>query len=757
MTSGLNTLLWDALDHDLQARRSLAESLRRPDGPSKKLVGDNWEDVVVAWGAIAESPVARRRFQDQFSALDAERASRPSPAHESLARLVHAGVVECVISLNWDTAFEEAYRRLYGVPVPEGVLFKPHGDAADVEAAWTFPHEPGYVPLQVLTVIRRLAAGHARVLLIVGYSERDQVVVEQLVQPLDQSWRTIRVGPSATGTHDLGAGAEVILPQLAEPYARREDVSSWHTVTYQGCRDISAALRGERLDPRDVDACPQLAEADLLTTALLAEHSVVMNGPTGSGKSITAYQALRRLADSGFETLRLRDDAREKGMRAWLEDLRAFPRPKALFLDDAQDMSPDTVRELTEHANGETLVLVVGIDHVAGGVRTLRLGAGAAVARLARWVRDERQSLFPLIHALDDSVGRHAKDLNFDRRIEVAERQETPWRFFYTLTGGWRRIRQAARELRDAQRADLALLTVAVAQIAGVDAGVDRSELVVLARVLDRDEAWLANALRELARRGLILESDLRLRCVHLQSAYSVIQWMLHPTQWKSAVTKRPVVPPIASAAMTGLPMTMDSMEEAVTASDPAPPDVSPADIKSDREAVRLVFGAVLDAPSTPLRGLAWLAGKAVIGDIRDVLRLTGVFTPDRDNQLASRALATSSTGDVAGAAQLLADVISYTNGEVLPVVRAHDDCVREWYASIAPENAWALGDLVNSLHRPDSNTRLRSRDMPTLRGWPGSCLKVDGLTPRLPGTLSSAYATKVARSSEPQFFHIYV
>jgi hypothetical protein len=169
--------------------------------------------------------------------------------------------------------------------------------------------------------------------------------------------------------------------------------------------------------------------------ALRTDRAVVLNGPTGSGKSITAYHALRRIADDGFEPLRLRDDARGRGLGTWLVDLAAFPRPKVLLVDDAQNMSPDTVRELAERADADTLVLVVGIDPVSGGVRTVRLSAHAAVARLAWWVRQERPWVFPLVHALDNQVGAHPNDLFFDRRVDIAERQRTPWQFLLRVDG----------------------------------------------------------------------------------------------------------------------------------------------------------------------------------------------------------------------------------------------------------------------------------------------------------------------------------
>jgi hypothetical protein len=542
-----------------------------------------------------------------------------------------------------------------------------------------------------------LAAGHARTLMVVGYSERDQVVVDQLLKPLDTSWRTVRVGPTTTGEDDLPARAEQALPLLAEPFARREDDAAWHPVTYAGSRDIRAALRGERLGPRDVGACPELAEVDLLVRALRIDRAVVLNGPTGSGKSITAYHALRRVADDGFETLRLRDAARGRGLRTWLVDLAAFPRPKVLLVDDAQDMSPDTVRELADRADADTLVLVVGIDHVAGGVRTVRLGAHAAVARLAWWVRQERRWVFPLVQALDDHVGTHPYDLFFDRRVDVAERQQTPWQFLYTLTGGWRRMRRAALELRDQDRADLALLAVAVTQIASVDSGVRRESLTPLAALLGRDDTWLERSLCELARRRLVIDSEGRLRCAHLQSAYTLLAWMLHTARWKVPPSTRPVVPPITSAAAIPTPTPTKPTEER-----PVPPDLPRAEMDADRDAVCAFVAAQLDSSETPLRGCAWLSGRNLDGPTRSYLRWKGVLGKQRDSQLAQRALTTSADGDVAAAAQLLSETVSYSEGEVLDTVKEHDTTLYSWYAGISPENGWALGDLANSLYNKD-------------------------------------------------------
>lgn len=701
-TRGLTSLLWDALDNDLPARSTLAVALGRNDTGAKSLVGDAWSEVEHAWATVAENTAARTRFQNQFAKLDAERSAQPSVAHEALARLIHAGVIECVVSLNWDTALEHAYQRLYGTSLPVGVLFKPHGDAARLSESWTLPHEPGVVSSEVLAVIAELRSTHARTLVVVGYSESDEVVVDELVQPLDQSWRTIRIGPHAAGADDIRETAEVVLPLLAEKYMLQEDRSSWHTVTYGGSRGVESWLAGERLGPQDVDACPELDEVEEVMRSLQHDRAVVLNGPTGSGKSICAYQALRSLMKDGYEVLRLRDNARQKSVRSWLTDLAAFPHRKVLFIDDAQDLSTDAVRELAEAATPDQLVLIVGIDHVAGGVRTVHLSARSAVTRLAQYVREQRTTLFPRIRALDDHVGTHPRDFHFEQRIDIAEREATSWQFAYTLTGGWRRVRRQALELRDHNRADLALVAIAIAQVAGVDSGVGQNEVEAFLPILQRDRPWLEGALEELRSRRLILESDGRIRCAHLRAALNVISWSLHPPRHVFPPHRRPEVPPIASASPARQD-TAPTTAESVGATPSSTSQLPRSDIEADRKTVGALIKSVLSSSSTPLRGCAWLIGRNSDTDTRWILRHEGVLSDSLYNELARRALTVPADGDITEAAQLLSELVTYSDGAVIDTVRAHTAQLKQWYAAISPENGWALGDLANSLHQPDA------------------------------------------------------
>lgn len=707
-TAGLTALLWDAIDADPAGRSQLADQLGVPDAAAKQIVGDYSVRRAVAWRIVERSDISRRRFQDQVANLDQTRSAQPSAAHESLAALIHTGIVECVISLNWDTALEQAYRRVYGTDLPAGILFKPHGDAADPRSSWTLPHQPGAVSIDVADRVKSLVADHPRTLLIVGYSESDQVVVDEIIAPRDEGWRVTRIGPSVSGEHDIAGAADVVLAELAADVVDREGGSAWHSVTFAGQRGIDAALTGQRLGPADVESCPRLAEVALVADALRRDHSVVLNGSSGGGKSITAYQALFDLCGNGYEVLRLRDDARDRGLAAWLRDLKGFPHRKVLLVDDAQDLSTDTVRELAETATADRLVLVVGVDHVAGGVTTYSVNDLAAVGTLAQEIRAHKAEVLPKIRLLDDRVGEHVGDEPFEERLTSAASEKTAWQFFYVLTGGWRRTARSALELREVDRADLLALALAVAQIASVDAGVRVEDLSPYADALGRDHVWVENSLKVLRHRRLVVENDGVLRCVHLRAARSLLHWMLHPPVWSYQPVRQVEIPPIASAAATASASSADGhdlqSDLGAVATSPSlrarggPPALPDSVVDGDRRAAAACLRTAVDLPSTSLRGVAWVLGSSFGSESMWVLRRYGVRTPERDRELVGRALSTPAGPQAGMAAQLVEQLLGPDDADVSELVWAGEDRVLDWVRAVTPENGWAIASLVNNL-----------------------------------------------------------
>jgi hypothetical protein len=102
---------------------------------------------------------------------------------------------------------------------------------------------------------------------------------------------------------------------------------------------------------------------------------------------------------------------------------------------------------------------------------------------------------------------------------------------------------------------------------------------------------------------------------------------------------------------------------------------------------------------------LTWLTDCGSYARARDVLHWQGVLNPARYRALATRALQTPAAGDIAAAAQLLVQTVgSSRDPAIVDLIRASDARLKDWFEAISPENAWALGDLVNSLYRPDKH-----------------------------------------------------
>lgn len=693
----LTELLHDAISMDPAAQAAFTAEPELPDQPARLLLPDSSAFEDHAWRAVESSSSARRHFQEEVAKIDRRRSTQPSAAHDALAALIHSGSIECVISLNWDTALESAYSRQYGTGIPSGILFKPRGDAAHPERAYVLPHLPTKLSRDLDRHIHGLA-DHARTLLLIEGMEQDRKIIEQIISPSGRGWNVCHISAEASGADDIRSAAESSLPDLASVIREREAESAWHTVSFVGSGDIGRALAGERLGPTDVNSCPRLFEVDLLTEGLQRNHAVVLNGESGCGKSITAYQALSDLAKNGYEVLRLRDHARKRGLRQWMADLAFYPHRKALLIDDAQDLSADLVREMAETSNESTLILIVGVDHVAGGVTTYQMSNTAAVGTLAKEVHKRAVEILPIVHQLDDLVGDRLGDESLLARLVEASREDTPWKFFYTLTGGWRRTEQHALELRSRNRADLLLLALAIAQVASVDAGATAEDLEPYAHALGRDRDWIDQGLRILQERRLATINDGFLRCAHLRSAWALIEWMLHPAHVSFPPQVPVVIPSIASAA-TQAPTAPDPpvrRKERVRAA--IPEDQA----KADRESASILIRLALDAPNTPLRGAAWLIGRNHSTETRWLLRQHGVLTRLRIQALAERALSTHPGYDIGMSAQLLEGLLSSNSDECLHLAQNHSDTIRDWVVNVSPQNGWAIGDLINTLSTKD-------------------------------------------------------
>jgi hypothetical protein len=523
LSSGLNALVWYALDSDPHARLALAQQLGEADIAAKVLIGDDPNRLFRAYAAIRTHPRARQAFQYGFVRRNDERKDLPSMAHEGLARLFHIGHVELVVSENWDTLFERAYARLYGreLTADDQFLFKPHGDAAHPEVPWVLPDEQGWIPDALQHRLQQFAAERPRMLLIVGYAERDEEVARKLILPLSARWRVARIGPDAQGHFSISLPADVAIPKMVAAVDPRPMPSPWVPVRFGQQHDLGPALSGEGLSALDIDALPAFPEADALILQLRTAHHASLSGDSGCGKSGTAYRVAQYFHNQGFEIIRLADAS--STLRALQAPLEAQRFLTFALIDDGHRLEPWLLTELMNTANPSRLMLAVLTATQPVGRNEIRIDSKRAVSIIAATLRKDRARTLALVQALDSHVNDGYGGELLEKRIEHAAEQAFPWQFNFVLTGGWRRVARHLVNAYAANRADLLLFAIATYQIITEDGGAQHDALIRVATAFGFDTTWVEEGLRTLFRLRLITSVE-QPKCVHLRHATVVVK-----------------------------------------------------------------------------------------------------------------------------------------------------------------------------------------------------------------------------------------
>lgn len=517
--AGLSLLLWHTFDQQPLFRRTLAGLLERPDGPSPTLIADDPGAMGQAWALVASHDDLRFRFQRAFSSMDADRSHQFSAAHSALAELLHTGFLELVLSANWDTQFERAYEQRYGVRPPESGYSKPQGDAAEPGARWVLPGEGRPLPDDLRQNLSRLVAAYPRALVIAGYSEQDAEIVGQVIRPFEQRSIVTRISPGASGRSAVRGRAEDVLPEVAEQL-RNLDQPPWRYVNFAEQRDIGRALLGGGLGAQDVRACPEVPTVSDLVRHVRVAHSALLQGPSGSGKSLVCFQAASVLAGEGYECVQLIGIPSD--IDRVILQLRALRQRTVLIVDDGEQLSDASVEALLSAGTPDHKVVVATTVDGSWGRVLVRLSAEMTVRVLQAWCLSQKATMLPLVSKLDDRVGEGYLDEPYERRVADAAASGTAWQFMFTLGGGWRRTRAVLDHLRDRDRTDLLLAAVAVGQTLTRGVGADMAWLEAAAAVLGRDAHWLDEGLKILVDERLIIGPE-HWRCIHSRVAEVVI------------------------------------------------------------------------------------------------------------------------------------------------------------------------------------------------------------------------------------------
>lgn len=527
MTGQLPALIWQAISEVEGASAELERRLGRHGNP-KELLGTDPATVAAGWQLARDFPSVRAAFQRGFVALDSER--EPSAGHVALARLIHAGRVRMVISYNWDSCLERAYKQEFGTPLSAGTLYKPHGDVMAPSEPWTLPDEDGLVPSAARDRVVELGV-HPRTLLILGYSGSDAHVAQTLLEPLQVKWPVHRISPSALSEDGVPTTADHAVGTLVENLLSPTGTAGWRYVTFDRGRDFTAALRGERLRPGDVDACPEFPHAQALAERLSAGRYATLSGGSGTGKSITAFHAARRLNQDGWTVVELA----RPGV-ATADDIRAFtslPGPVLAVVDDAQAIDPRVVANFGAAVDENHAVLLVSTerleshnDETVSEVRAKDQIYEYCVAHVA--------DVGPRLTSLDDRVGNGMMSEPPLQRLRAANASSRdPWSFMFVASGGERRMENIIERLIEDPSNALTLAAIAAAQIASQDADVSRNGVLHdIAHVAPDafgppgtipDEEAFTSALATVQSERIVRENHGQLRTAHIRVAQNAL------------------------------------------------------------------------------------------------------------------------------------------------------------------------------------------------------------------------------------------
>lgn len=334
----------------------------------------------------------------------------------------------------------------------------------------------------------------------------------------------------------------------------------WVRVSFERQRGIESAIAGKRLGPSDVDACPPFSILHNVVRNLQFSHFHEIVGTPGCGKSITLWQVAKHYHDLGYIVWRPSHFLDCEGL---LASIPTYGK-NFLVVDDIQQVAGLLGARLSELAREDTKVLIASTVDKSLSSEVMCLDPVGSVDQLNSAMIERRDEILAIVKQHDKRIGDCYGDMSFERRLEDAARQKSPWQFFWVLRGGWKTAKHEYESLNQFAHVKEIIETIAMGQIVTCDAGVSVDWLTWLLDPLGIGESQLLYGIERLGSLGLVIVSD-TIRTKHITYANEVMNLAFRSSEskrWSNVLEKMERAMLANEGSLRGICWLMDSVSQ---------------------------------------------------------------------------------------------------------------------------------------------------------------------------------------------------
>lgn len=299
------------------------------------------------------------------------------------------------------------------------------------------------------------------------------------------------------------------------------DYDYWEKIDFVNQHDISYAISGYRLTDADVVACPRLKQVEEIKKQLEIVNHVLVQGESGCGKSISAYQAAYDFSKEGWVVYRYIN-------KNVIDEIFVPPADdsnEVIIIDDAQNVAKYLIDKVIAQTRNN-IKLIITQTFQSGNEKleneSIVITNADAVKAIASNYRGRLQEILPIIQQFDKTIGDGLFSVSIESRLKNAMTKTTPWQFNYTLRGGWNKTKDIFQNVCGHRQCGFLASAIALFQILLLDTAVDFVWLTQFFQEIEPTTNWNNDDLNYLIQEKIVVSQD-DVRIIHIESARLIL------------------------------------------------------------------------------------------------------------------------------------------------------------------------------------------------------------------------------------------